>query len=102
TGWHTPRPSGRTPHRTVASLGPAETYDGPVLRRLRGDRQSGSHTQSGFAPPHAVLLASLSTPCSRALPRGPPRRHACDHRRAGARGHSIPPDLLPCPYYVIH
>lgn len=59
TGWHTQRPSGRTPHRTVAYLGPAETYDGPVLSRLRGDRQSVSHTQSGFATPHAVLLASI-------------------------------------------
>src|SRR4029434_8041342 len=50
TGWHTPRPSGRTPHSTVAYLGPAETYDGPGLRRLRGDRQSGSHTTSRRVP----------------------------------------------------
>ena len=95
TGWHTQRPSGRTPHRTVAYLGPADT--GPVLSRLRGDRQSVSHPQSGFATPHAVLLASIRTPCSRALPRGPPRRHVCDHLWAGARGHSITHDLSPYP-----
>jgi len=59
TGWHTQRPSGRTPHSTVAYLGPADKYYGPVLSRLRGDRQSVSHTQSGFSTPHAVLLASI-------------------------------------------
>ena len=75
TGWYTQRLSGRTPHRTVAYLGPADTYDGPVLSRLRGARQSVRHPHSGFTTPPAVLLASLCTHCSRALPRGPPRRH---------------------------
>src|ERR1043166_6191183 len=95
TGWHTQRLSGRTPPSMVASLGPADT--GPVLRRLRGDRQSVSHPHSGFAPPHAVLLASIRTPWSRALPHGPPRRHVCDPLRAGAREHTILHDLSPSP-----
>src|SRR5262245_9453972 len=97
TGWHTPRPSGRTLHSTVAHLGPAETYDGPVLRRLHGDRQSVSYPHSGCATPHAVLLASIRTPWSRALPHGPPRRHVCDPLRAGAREHAILHDLSPHP-----
>jgi len=75
TGWRTQRPSGRTPHRTVAYRGPVETYDGPVLSRLRGDRQSDSHTHSGCATPPAVRLASICTHYSRALSRGPPRCH---------------------------
>jgi hypothetical protein len=75
---------------------PADT--GPVLSRLRGDRQSVSHLQSGCATPHAVLLASIRTPWSRALPRGPPRRHVCDPLRAGAREHAILHDLSPYPY----
>src|SRR5215813_3122207 len=77
-------------------LGPADT--GPVLRRLRGDRQSVSHLQSGCATPHAVLLASIRTPWSRALPHGSPRRHVCDPLRAGAREHAILHDRSPCPY----
>jgi len=44
---------------TAAYLGPADKYYGPVLSRLRGDRQSVSHTQSGFSTPHSILLASI-------------------------------------------
>src|SRR5262245_44864587 len=49
-GWYTQRPSGRTSHSTVAYLGPADTYYGPVLSRCEGTVSRLVTRKAGLQP----------------------------------------------------